>query len=144
MKDYLHDWATNILARTSLILKHSVEVEGLRDQHLGGRWETARVKIRVSPGESFLVTTDSLNNKNQLDEHGYLDWAVMGILDVLLVSESYPLKNVSIEFLSAEIHPVNASQMAFRRAGRDAGYKVLKFLKDHAFSPPGQSPDEQR
>ena len=136
MKDYLSEWTKNVVSRTSLNLKQPVEIEGLRDQHLGGRWETARIKIAIKPHDHFHVTADSLANKEELDKHGYLDWAVMGILDVLLVSEAYPLKNVSIDFLEAEIHPVNASQMAFRQAGRDAGRRLLQIVKDNAFPPP--------
>jgi hypothetical protein len=136
MKDYLSDWAKNVLGRTSLNLKQSVEVEGIRNQHLGGRWETARIRIAAKPHDHFFVTLDSLINKQELDKYSYLDWAVMGILDVLLVSEAYPLKNVSIDFLEAEIDPVHASQMAFRHAGRDAARKLLQAVKDNAFIPP--------
>jgi len=124
------------VSRTSLDLKQSVEVDGTRDQHLGGRWETARIRITAKPHDCFLVTTDMLINELELVKYGYLDWAIMGLLDILLVSEAYPLRNVHIKFLEADIHPVNASQMAFRQAGRDAARKLLQVVKNNAFIPP--------
>jgi hypothetical protein len=136
MKDYLTEWAKNVLGARSMTLKRSMEVEGVRDKHLGPRWEKARIKILVKPCDDFLVTTDALVNKSEMDSAGFVDWAVMGLLDVWLVSETYSLKNIRVDFLEAEIDPMHSCQNAFRHAGRDAARTVLEMMKEDALSPP--------
>jgi hypothetical protein len=71
-------------------------------------------------------------------KEGYLDWVVFGLLDVLMLSESAPLKNIRIILEKTEIDAVNSSCMAFRHAGRDAGRKLLQIVKDNALTAPSK------
>jgi hypothetical protein len=128
MKDYLHQWPQELLKLGSLTLKSKMTVVGERNQHLGPRWESAKVQITVEPAPQFEVI-DAAPVDVDARKAGYLDWAVFGLLDVLLVAESAPLKNIRVIVEKIEPHAVDSSQMAFRQAGRDAGRKIIESLR---------------
>ena len=56
----------------------------------------------------------------------YIQSAIFGVLDVFLV-EAWPnsLRNIRVTLLDLTIDPLEASDFAFRMAGRDAARKVL-------------------
>jgi hypothetical protein len=135
MKDYLKLWQQELLNLNSLTLKSKVTVTGERNKHLGPRWEIARIQITVEPAPGFEVVDVNPDNQEARQE-GYLDWAVFGLLDVLMLAESAPLKNIRIILEKAELDAVNSSCMAFRQAGRDAGRKLLQIVKDNALKVP--------
>ena len=128
MKDYLQLWPQELLKLSSLTLKSKTTVVGERNQHLGPRWESAKVQISVEPAPQFEVI-DAAPADVESRNAGYFDWAVFGLLDVLMVSESAPLKNIRVIVEKIEPHAVDSSQMAFRQAGRDAGRKIIEALR---------------
>ena len=128
MKDYLKLWAEELPKLGSITLKSKITVTGERDQHLGPRWEFAKIQVSIEPAPSFEVV-DAVPANEELRQFGYHDWAVFGLLDVLMVAESAPLTNVRVILEKAEHHPVDSSQMAFRQAGRDAGRKIIAALR---------------
>lgn len=128
MKDYLNLWPQELLKLGSLTLKSKITVMGERDQHLGPRWEFAKVQISVEPASHFEVI-DATTGSEGARQAGYLDWTVFGLLDVLMLAESAPLKNVRVTLEQVEHHAVDSSQMAFRQAGRDAGRKIIESLR---------------
>ncbi len=130
MTDYLKLWTDGLLKRSSLTLKSKITVVGERNQHLGPRWEFAKVQVSVEPASSFEVV-DAVPANEELRQLGYPDWAIFGLLDVLVVAESAPLTNVRVTLEKAEHHPVDSSAMAFRQAGRDAGRRILEALKQN-------------
>ena len=67
---------------------------------------------------------DRVSNHDARKER-YLDWAVFGLMDVLLTREGAPLRDIRIILEEAEHHPVDSSPMVFRLAGRDAARKIL-------------------
>jgi translation elongation factor EF-G len=107
-------------------LADAVTVEGVRDQHLGPRWEFAKVTMRVEPAEQFEARFAVGEKQAELEERGFLNAAVYGFLDVSLVSASMPLRNVRLVIVNAEAHEVDSSQRAFRMAGRDAARRLLQ------------------
>jgi hypothetical protein len=117
-------------------LKVPVEIVGTRDQHMGPRWEFAKIRLSVEPADIFDVQIGPLPKAADLEKKGYLDAAIMGLLDVLLTTESLPLRDIRVTFIEAEEHPVDSSQMAFRHAGRDAARNLLQAVNEHAFAPP--------
>jgi hypothetical protein len=129
MKNYLEEWAVSVQKRPSSTLKAPVEITGVRNQHMGPRWEFATINLKIEPAEGFSVNTALLPSQAHLEENGYLNAAVMGLLDILLTAEAAPLKNINVIFLNVEEHPIDSSQMAFRQAGRDAARKLLKANK---------------
>jgi hypothetical protein len=135
MKDYLKLWQQELLKLNPLALKSKVTVTGERNKHLGPRWEIARIQITVEPAPDFEVVDVHPDNQEARKE-GYLDWAVFGLLDVLMLAESAPLKNIRIILEKAELDAVNSSCMAFRHAGRDAGRKLLQIARDNALKFP--------
>lgn len=134
MTDYLKLWADGLLKRRSLTLKSKITVVGERNQHLGPRFEFAKVQITVEPAPSFEVV-DIVPGNEELRQLGYPDWAVFGLLDVLIVAESSPLTNIRVILEKVEHHPVDSSQMAFRQAGRDAGRKIMQAMLPQTPTP---------
>jgi hypothetical protein len=127
MTDYLKLWAEGLLKRSSLTLKSRITVVGERDQNLGPRFEFAKVQVSVEPSSTFQVVNTVPANE-ELRQLGYPDWAIFGLLDVLMVAQSAPLINIRVTLEKAEHHPVDSSQMAFRHAGRDAGRKIIQAM----------------
>lgn len=128
MKDYLKLWAEGLLGGSPLPIRSRITVTGERNQHLGPRWEFAKVRVSVEPAPSFEVV-DAVPDNEELRQLGYLDWAVLGLLDVLMVAESAPLISLRVILMNAEHHRVDSSPMAFRHAGRDAGRQIIEALK---------------
>jgi hypothetical protein len=56
----------------------------------------------------------------------YLRAAAFGVLDVVLTAGPLPLRNFALRVIDIQSHPADSSIMAFRRAGRDAGRKLLQ------------------
>jgi hypothetical protein len=127
MKDYLGLWNKKLLEQCSFSVDRSVTVVGERDQHLGPRWEKAKVQVTVEPSMVFEVV-NAVHDDKELQKFGYPDWVVFGLLDVLMVAFSAPVRNVRIILEKAEYDPVLSSAMAFRQAGRDAGRKIIQAL----------------
>jgi hypothetical protein len=132
MKDYLKLWHQELLAFNSLILKSRMTVIGERNKHLGPRWEFARIQVSVEPALSFEVI-EAAPTTEEIRQEGYIDWAILGLLDVLMVAESTPLKNIRVTVDKIELHAVDSSQMAFRHAGRDAGRKIIESFRQGMF-----------
>jgi hypothetical protein len=128
MKDYLLLWAEDLSKARSLTLKSKITVVGERNQHLGPRMEFARVQVSAEPAPNFEVI-DCVPANEEARKHGFLDWAVFGLLDVLLVTESYPLKDIRVTLERIELSAIDSSQMAFRNAGRDAGRQIIEALR---------------
>jgi hypothetical protein len=133
MKDYLHLWVLELLKLNSLPLKSKITVVGERDQHMGPRWEFAKVQVSVKPASNFEVV-DATPPKKSQHQDVYFDWVIFGLLDVLMVTESAPLKNVRLTIEKLEEHAVDSSPTAFRHAGRDAGRKILESLRQSLFA----------
>jgi hypothetical protein len=126
--NYLTKWFDAIQSDPSMLLDRSISVTGLRDKHLGPRWEYANVDVLFEPAALFEVRFGPDISHDDSDR-AFLDAAIFGVLDILLVYGPDPLRNVRITLTRCEIDPVRSSQMAFRQAGRDAGRKVMAALQ---------------
>jgi hypothetical protein len=133
--NYLEEWATSIIKKPSAKLKEPVEVDGLRDAHLGPRWEYAKVRMRIEPSDGFDVRFEISQNMST-KQSTYLDAAIMGLLDVILLAESSPLIDIRVIVIGLEEHEVDSSPRAFRMAGRDAGQNLLRTARDRALTSP--------
>jgi hypothetical protein len=130
LKDYLEEWAADVISRRAAKLSAPVTVTGIWDRHAGPKVEFAKIQLKGEPAECFDVDTGRLTDA-RLEQDGYVTAAILGLLDVLLTTASYPLTNLRVIFTEAEAHPINSSQMAFRMAGRDAGHKLLEEHRRH-------------
>ena len=133
MKDYLKLWADGLVKQKSLTWRSKITVTGERNQHLGPRWEFARLQVSVEPAPDFEVV-DGIPADEEARQQGYFDWAIFGLLDVLMVAESTPLKNIRITLEKVEYHAVDSSPVAFRHAGRDAGRKIIESFRQTLFA----------
>jgi hypothetical protein len=125
--NYIAKWCDDIQSRTPTSVPARLTATGVRDQHVGPRMDYAKIEVVVEPAESFDVRFGpdvEASETNRL----FLEAAIFGLLDILLVSGPYPLRNVSITIARCEIDPIDSSQMAFRHAGRDAGRKIISAL----------------
>jgi len=127
-KSYLELWFETLLKRPSSPLKSRMSATGERDQHLGPTWQFARIKVNVEPATKFEVV-DLVPKNEELRASGYPDWAIFGLLDVLAVSDGFPIDTVRIVLTEADYSPIESSPMAFRQAGRDSGRKILEALR---------------
>jgi hypothetical protein len=129
MKDYLRLWAEGFLELSPGYIKHRVSVVGERNQVLGPRIEAAKFNVTVEPSETFEVV-NLVPETEVLKGAGFPDWAIFGILDVLLVADFGPLREVRIILEEVGYDEISSSPMAFRQAGRDAGRKIMKIRHD--------------
>jgi hypothetical protein len=129
MKDYMTLWTEGLPKRSSLTLKAAINVTGERDKHLGPRCEFAKVKLSIQPASTFEVV-DSMPEDQELRKLGYPDWAIFGLLDVLMFADPSPLHKIRVVLEKAEYHRVDSSPIAFLHAGRDAGRKIIESLKE--------------
>jgi hypothetical protein len=126
MKDYLRLWAEGCLERIPGSLRGPISVVGESNQLLGPRYESASIKVTVEPSEIFEVV-DLVPPNEALDRLGFPDWAVFGLLDVLMVADSAPIRAVRIMIEEAEYHDIHSSPMAFRQAGRMLAERLSRY-----------------
>jgi hypothetical protein len=122
--NYLETWLSSLLSRPTGTLVRPVRVTGIRDKHLGPRLEYAVIDLLVEPSAAFEVDMSALSNVTP-ESREFLEHAVFGVLDVIMLAEPLPIANVRIVFTDAKFDRVSSSKAAFRHAGRDAGRKLL-------------------
>lgn len=121
-------WMSSLLSLPSAKLKGSRRVEGVWDRHLGPRREFAKIVFLIEPSDKFEVSIQSTNELGELSKIGYLDWGVMGLLDVIMVSGTLPLKDIKVTITDAWSDPTDSNHMAFRHAGRVAGRSLMALI----------------
>lgn len=122
---YLEKWIKHLASQSSLTIDGQIEVEGICKRHLGPRLEYAVIRLLIESSnaldvqfsEDLLVLDD--------DSKELLDAAIYGVLNVIMVTKQFPLRNIKITCLSADIHPIDSNKAAFIKAGMDAGQKIL-------------------
>ena len=113
----------------SLALKATVRVEGIREKHLGPRMDFARVEFEVEPADGFIVVVQVPGIEGDAERQMFIDWAIFGFLDVVMVTDGYPVKSMKLTVVAAEFDAIDSSMRAFRLAGRDAGRALLEKLR---------------
>ena len=127
---YLELWTKDKFLQKSYQLEKTIEVEGIRDKHLGPRFEYAKILVQIEPFNELdviLLNTDSMEDY-QIE---MLEASIFGLLDILLTKAPCPLKDVRITLKEFDIDPIDSSLIAFRYAGRNAGEKILDILKTY-------------
>ena len=124
--NYLEQWAAGFLSSRSGSLAKAVRVDGVRRVHLGPRIEIARIDLLVEPADAFQVVVAVPTVIPTPEHERFIEWAIFGFLDVVMLAEPYPIKRVRVTVVDAEVDAVSSSMMAFRHAGRDAGRKFLE------------------
>jgi hypothetical protein len=125
MKDYLALWTEGKPNENSRILASPITVIG--EWTHAPKSEFAKVQITLYPSAAFEVV-DALAEKKELEllNVGWPDPFVFGLLDELMNAKGGPLSNVRVTLEHAWYHEVDSSVSAFRKAGRDAGRKILR------------------
>jgi len=126
--NHFEKWLTDLAQRQTMLLPKAVRVAGVRDKILGPRSDYAKIDVLCEPADSLEIKFD-LPNLQEAQQHGYLDWAVMGMLDVLMTENTYPLRNVRLTIKGADIDSIKSNQMAFRHAGRNAARNLFEAIR---------------
>jgi hypothetical protein len=102
-----------------------VNVEGEVNIPLGGRSHVGGVKLAIDGNtEDFCMILDLQNSDETIEK--YAEWAVFGFLDVALTQGLAKVVPLKITVTNLMIDDVNSSLIAFRLAGRKAGWQYLK------------------
>jgi hypothetical protein len=120
----LEAWFRDLVDRRSAKLPQTLRVEGVREAHLGPRCEYGRVIVEAEPSAQFTVSVPA--GPLPVGGDDFVRAAVMGVLDIVLTADPFPLRDFALRIVEIHPHPVDSSVMAFRRAGRDAGRKLLE------------------
>lgn len=91
--------------------------------------EIARIQLLVEPSEAFEVIVAVPTIAPSSEHERFMEWAIFGFLDVVMVADPYPIKSVKVTVVDAEFDAVSSSMMAFRHAGRDAGRRFLEMRR---------------
>jgi Elongation factor G, domain IV len=135
--DYLASWSKHILERPSSVLRGTVVVEGLRDVHMAARWDYAKVTFRIEPSENFIFEIGLEDKVKSSTNEAFVIAALFGLLDTILVADLTPYRNVRITLTNLSTHEVDSNQLAFYRAGREAGKRFLEEANRLAYQIPG-------
>ena len=121
------------MTRTPARFEGSQHVTGEYGPTTGPRRQYAKVEFLVEPAEEFgVVTAIEDIEHDEFWESEHPDWAVLGLLDVVLVAWPQPLRSIKITITNADYHPLWSSRMAFRMAGREAGRKLVELEEESA------------
>lgn len=121
--NHFAQWYQNLMTSPSLSLRAEVQATGLRNKHLGPRVEFAEIEVTAQPSTQFEVEFGA--NLDPGTPAEYLQGSVFGLMDVLLVSGQYPLRNVRLTISRIGIDTISSSEMAFRHAGREAAKVII-------------------
>jgi translation elongation factor EF-G len=130
--DYLRKWAEDVIERAPFIFSGKFHVKGEHKRHHGGHLEYAAIEAVVESSDKFEVVFGNSVLNLKSDSINLVNVAIMGMLDILSVAKTHPVFSVRIELLSADIHPIDSNEIAFRMAGRDAATSFLEKLASHS------------
>ena len=125
---YFEKWFESLLGQPSLTLKKPLHINGICKKHLGPRLEYAIIELQVEPSDVFALEFSKEILALNEESKNLVDSAIYGILDIIMVAKSLPLKNIKINIIHVDIHPIDSNKAAFRKAGRDAGQKMINAL----------------
>lgn len=125
----LEKWMEDMLSRRSRVLEAPVRVEGIRKAHLGGYLQIGQVLFVIEPANGFEISIEIANLEAKPEYKSFIESAIFGFLDVVMLAEPYPFKDLKVRVVGAEFDPVSSSVISFRLAGRDAGKKFLEEQK---------------
>jgi hypothetical protein len=125
---YLKKWVEYLSSQPSLTIDSPIRVEGVCKKHLGPRLQYAIIELMVKPSNGLDINFSKEILALDKDSKELIDAAIYGIFDVIMVAKSIPLRAIKINFLSADIHPIDSNKTSFLEAGRDAGRKIIKSI----------------
>ncbi len=81
----------------------------------------------VEPSDAFTVSVEVPEGSSEVE--AFVQAAVFGFLDVVLVADPVPVRNIRVRVVNIVVDPIDSSIVAFRRAGRAAGESFLHELR---------------
>jgi len=128
VKDYVGLWLDGQPRPKPRTISVPIRASGKFDGYLVYGIQRAEIELEVEPSSNFEVV-DTLQRNEEVRENGFLDWAVFGLLDVLMVADPEPICNLRVVLIDMDYDHIETSQMAFRLAGRIAGQQIVSILE---------------
>jgi hypothetical protein len=139
LKDYVALWLDGRQRPQHRTINAPISVSAKFNEYLVYGFQRVEIELEVEPSSSFEVV-DALQRNEEVRENGFLDWAILGLLDVLMVADPEPICNLRVVLKDMDYDHIESSQMAFRMAGRIAGQQIVSALsKDRNSAPPAAS-----
>jgi hypothetical protein len=129
VKDFVSLWLDGLPRRKAKTVSAPIKASGKFDGYLVYGFQRAEIELDVEPSSSFEVV-DALHRNEEVRDNGFFEWAIFGLLDILMVAEPEPVSNVRLVLNDMDYDRIECSQLAFRLAGRDAGRKILEAAKE--------------
>lgn len=122
----IRDWASSIENAPLVGISTTKQVEGVCKVGRGGRFLFAAVEMTFAPHEALLLEASVPGEDGGTAKaEGWIDSALMGVLDVMLVGPPVPINKFRCTLDAIKHHPVDSSPEAFRLAGRKAAEAYL-------------------
>lgn len=120
------EWFHDLMNRKSEEWRETISVTGSCRKHLGPRTLFAVVSLDFLPTEQFEInsTLDPAIAKH-IQEQGWYQYIIFGILDVMLTTKITPIRNFKIVIREVDFNEIETNQIAFRLAARDAAFRAL-------------------
>jgi len=124
--NFIKDWFDNIESKTSGGWNKTITVIGECRRHTGPSIWFASLEVEFAPNSQFEVSNKLKPEVGKLiQERGWYEYIVFGILDVMLTTPHAPIKNFKLTINQVEFNETESNQMAFRLAARNAASKAL-------------------
>lgn len=123
---YLKDWFSDLESKPGITWKKNISITGECNRHIGPSIWFASVTLGLSPSDQFEVE-NTLDPKvaELIQDRGWYDYIVYGVLDVMLATPTSPIRNFRLIINQVGFNEVESNQTAFRLAARDAAIKAL-------------------
>ena len=88
---------------------------------------------RIEPARQFTFEIACQDEVERVKGDGFVIAALFGLLDTILVADLTPYRDVRIVLTELIAHEVDSNQLAFYRAGREAGRLFLEAVRKTAY-----------
>jgi Elongation factor G, domain IV len=124
--DIYNKWFEDLMQRKGRKWKGIIRVQGEGKRYGPTTW-FAKVILEFSPSNEFEVGNllEPGLAKIAYNEEWY-DFIIYGVLDILLVSQLEPIKDLKLTICQIEYNETESNSMAFRLAARNAALKALE------------------
>jgi hypothetical protein len=124
----LHQWALTLAGNKQTGIPKSFRVQGSVDKHLSAHWMKAGAIVIFEPSDELAMDLAKVEKTGELYE--FARSFLFGVLDKTMIDRHPQISNFRASFVEIQYDEIHSSILAFRVAGRDAGAKLLKLLRN--------------
>ena len=112
MNDFIKLWLDGLSKRGSCLIDERLTVSGRFEAYLVHAIQRVEIELVVEPAPQFEVV-EAAPQTEDLRRNGYLEWAIFGILDVLMLGELEPVYKLRIILRNADYDPIDCFRWPF-------------------------------